>query len=370
MNKKILSNKNKFDLEFEKSITRDWCVIYGEMWHEIFTKKFKEQIGWSYSEVIFEGGDNTLSLYRAPKEHIIGMRKYITKQLDKDPDWIHRHAEIVKKQVDNILLWSEQIKKKLFSKYTNLELLGITKKFINDSLNLGSVFVVMLWFPIQMENYKKKEPYKRAVNKAIETRGQIDKLGPFGDSFGRALASEVARRANISKELSKYISYKELLNYFEKNIVPDIKTLNKRKNYFIITNDGILYEPILDYAKRYSYSIKKIKTEKIFEIKGQMAYKGSIKGEAQIIKSKDAFDKFREGNILVTGMTTPDFLPIMKKASAFITDEGGITCHAAIVAREMRKPCIIGTKIATEVLKSGDLVEIDADKGIVKILNK
>jgi pyruvate,water dikinase len=58
----------------------------------------------------------------------------------------------------------------------------------------------------------------------------------------------------------------------------------------------------------------------------------------------------------------------MQKAAAFVTDEGGLTCHAAIVAREMKKPCIIGTKIATKVLKDGDMVEVDANKGIVKIL--
>jgi pyruvate,water dikinase len=58
----------------------------------------------------------------------------------------------------------------------------------------------------------------------------------------------------------------------------------------------------------------------------------------------------------------------MNKASAFITDEGGITCHAAIVARELNKPCIIGTKIATKVLKDGDMVEVDAERGVVRII--
>jgi len=56
----------------------------------------------------------------------------------------------------------------------------------------------------------------------------------------------------------------------------------------------------------------------------------------------------------------------MKKAVAFVTDEGGITCHAAIISREMKKPCIIGTKIATRALKDGDLVEVDANKGVVR----
>jgi pyruvate,water dikinase len=67
-------------------------------------------------------------------------------------------------------------------------------------------------------------------------------------------------------------------------------------------------------------------------------------------------------------MTTPDYVSAMKLASAFVTDEGGIMCHAAIIARELKKPCIIGTKIATKVLKDGDLVEVDADRGVVTII--
>lgn len=69
-------------------------------------------------------------------------------------------------------------------------------------------------------------------------------------------------------------------------------------------------------------------------------------------------------------MTNPDYVPAMRKASAFITDEGGILCHAAIVSREMKKPCIVGTKFATQILKDGDLVEVDADIGTVKILKR
>ena len=66
----------------------------------------------------------------------------------------------------------------------------------------------------------------------------------------------------------------------------------------------------------------------------------------------------------------PAFMPAMRKAIAFVTDEGGITCHAAIMARELHKPCIIGTKIATKVLNNGDEVEVDANNGVVRILSK
>ena len=66
-------------------------------------------------------------------------------------------------------------------------------------------------------------------------------------------------------------------------------------------------------------------------------------------------------------MTRPEFAPAMKNAVAVITDEGGITCHAAIVSRELKVPCVIGTKIATKILHDGDEVEVKADHGLVRI---
>ena len=70
----------------------------------------------------------------------------------------------------------------------------------------------------------------------------------------------------------------------------------------------------------------------------------------------------------MTGMTRPEFVPLMKRSLAVITDEGGITCHAAIVSRELKIPCVIGTKIATRKLKDGDMVEVDATNGIVRVV--
>lgn len=106
------------------------------------------------------------------------------------------------------------------------------------------------------------------------------------------------------------------------------------------------------------------------EIKGSIAFMGLAKGIVRIVKSVNDLPNIKEGDILVTNMTTPNYLAGMKRAIAFVTDEGGITCHAAIIAREMKKPCIIGTRIATKVLKDGDSVEVDANKGIVKILKR
>ena len=102
-------------------------------------------------------------------------------------------------------------------------------------------------------------------------------------------------------------------------------------------------------------------------VKGMVANKanGNLTGEVSVIINPHK-DHFEEGKILVTTMTRPDFIHLIKKAKAIITDEGGITCHAAIVSREFGIPCIIGTKNGTRMLKTGDKVEIDTEKGVVR----
>ncbi|HEY4514874.1 MAG TPA: PEP-utilizing enzyme [Candidatus Paceibacterota bacterium] len=106
-------------------------------------------------------------------------------------------------------------------------------------------------------------------------------------------------------------------------------------------------------------------------IKGQAAYKGRVTGVVRVVIDYNFENRiFNEGDVLVTVNSNPNFMPLLQKCGAIITDEGGITCHAAIVSRELKKPCIIGTKIATQVLKDGDMVEVDAERGIVKILSR
>lgn len=104
------------------------------------------------------------------------------------------------------------------------------------------------------------------------------------------------------------------------------------------------------------------------EVKGFVANTGVATGRVVIINSALDFGKVLDGDVIVTSMTRPEMMPILPRASAFVTDEGGITSHAAIVARELKKPCIIGTKNATRILKDGDIVEVDANKGIVRII--
>jgi len=162
-------------------------------------------------------------------------------------------------------------------------------------------------------------------------------------------------------EMDKIASGKKRIEDFP------IRERQKESTHFYDTNGHELFL-LGDESRQIWETVSPKVTKSQKEIKGFVAQKGIVRGTARVVMDAHNVDSFHRGDILVTGMTRPDFISLMRKAAAFVTDEGGITCHAAIVAREMQKPCIIGTKIATQILKDGDLVEIDANEGIVRIL--
>jgi len=101
-------------------------------------------------------------------------------------------------------------------------------------------------------------------------------------------------------------------------------------------------------------------------VTGNVAQPGVVEGIVKIINSQEDFEKFHDGNILVAAMTRPELMPVIRRAAGIITDEGGVTCHAAVISRELGIPCIIGTMNATAKLKDGDHVELNANSGEVR----
>lgn len=103
-------------------------------------------------------------------------------------------------------------------------------------------------------------------------------------------------------------------------------------------------------------------------LKGIAAGSGVAKGIVKVVSEVHDISKFKEGNILVAEMTEPSMVIMMNKAAAIVTDKGGLTCHAAIVSRELGIPCVVATKKATKVLKDGLKVRVDGTKGEVRLI--
>jgi phosphohistidine swiveling domain-containing protein len=161
----------------------------------------------------------------------------------------------------------------------------------------------------------------------------------------------------------------ELITYRDTGVLPSSEKLHERS-----ICSGIYRNSENDIRLISGEEVKEIKKKwmsnyKDGQVSGVTAYGGQIQGICKVVNKFKGAD-IKKGEILVSVMTTPDAVPLMKKSAAIVTDGGGMLCHAAIVARELKIPCVIGTKIATQVLKDGDLVEVDADNGIVKIIEK
>lgn len=116
--------------------------------------------------------------------------------------------------------------------------------------------------------------------------------------------------------------------------------------------------------------LERTKHEHMEIVTGNAASLGTATGPVKICTNIESLDKVQPGDILVASMTRPEYISAMKKAAAIVTDEGGITCHAAIVSRELGIPCVIGTKVATKVLKDGWIVQVKASHGNVTVLQK
>jgi phosphohistidine swiveling domain-containing protein len=218
---------------------------------------------------------------------------------------------------------------------------------------------------------KKYKIISQLANETIGLRDDKKKLLLLAVALMDNWAKLECRKNKWSFEIIRWLTMNEIIEIIAsgkgKNLKKAKEYHNKNQRLGLMTHNGYqdVDESFWDKAIKFYDS-----NNTITKITGVIASRGIYQGIIKIIiDAKKEAKKFNQGDILVTSMTRPEFLPLMSRAGAFITDEGGISCHAAIVAREMNKPCIIATKNATRILKDGDLVRIDANKGIIEKIN-
>ena len=192
------------------------------------------------------------------------------------------------------------------------------------------------------------------------------------ETFFRGITSQIAKKENRNIEYLTCLTQEEFESYIKNGNLPEEDIMEKRftASFLYFKNGSMEIGTGDSIVKELENLIVGQEQNTVGKIKGVVGFKGKAKGIARVIHDPFKVWKFEEGDILVTGMTRPEFLPFVKKARAIVTDAGGILSHAAITAREMKKPCIVGTEVATSIIKDGDLVEVDADNGIITVINK
>ncbi|MCK4588862.1 MAG: hypothetical protein KAT77_00330 [Nanoarchaeota archaeon] len=193
------------------------------------------------------------------------------------------------------------------------------------------------------------------------------------------LYEELSKRAKVDlMEMAWFYREEEVEQALQGKLLDKDEIERRKKFYIYWLDDGkIIFESGEKARNILNQELgNSLPNLNISEFKGQKASLGKAQGKVRVVKAGDLdslkkeINNFEKGEILVTQMTQPNMTILMEKAAAIITDEGGIASHAAVVSREFGIPCIVGSEIATRILKTGDLVEVDAEKGIVRKIEK
>lgn len=174
----------------------------------------------------------------------------------------------------------------------------------------------------------------------------------------RSVYEEIAKSTNIPIAQLKFLMPSEISSMLSGSHIATQEIIQQRENRFIISIKGS--------AVSFLDSFHVIADDDTDVLKGQTAFPGKVTGRVKIVNSSADLNKILEGDILVSSRTSPELVPAMQKAAAIISELGGLLCHAAIVSREMKKPCIVGVKNATSFLRDNDLVAVDASNGILQ----
>lgn len=223
----------------------------------------------------------------------------------------------------------------------------------------------------KLEFSKKDLEYLLMAKRFVYIKDARDDFRRESVFYARNLFGEIARRMQISAEDTSYLQEKDIVDFLSHKNAIDSQVVAQRKKGFCVYIDkkkqlvcvsGENIKSLLSLCKLQPQE------EKQLTVTGRVACAGKARGVVTVVHGIKDIAKVHVGNVLVAVTTHPDYVPAMRKAVAIVTDEGGITSHAAIVSREFGIPCIVGCRNATQLLHDGDMVEVDTEKAkVVKI---
>jgi phosphohistidine swiveling domain-containing protein len=359
MGNDLKSQIKKVDWEF--FIRRINAIFYVCIFDKVSYFFNQREFGVSLSKSIYLHKNELVLTYHSKSEMEILRKTCLKLAKSNDP--------ILKKWRDLGLKWLKR-KKELFDltdKIKDMKQIDYDR-YMDDCDNIcfyGTVIPHQMLDSINhaIENGEPKEDYKDIIEMFNPFRKESFNI--LHHSFLKELWIYAGKKIRIpNPEDVSYLTPEEVRKIFNEEDYPFQEEINKRKKGCIF----YLYKYNIKFY--YDASLSEFGIDSNFvkdsEVSGRTTFKGKVKGIVRIVNTPDDIKKLKKDDVLVSINFTPSLSSCIKKVAAVVTDEGGFGSHAAIVSREFKIPCVIGTKIATQVFKDGDLVEVDADKGVVR----
>lgn len=332
---------------YEKIYLRENSLVALQIWDNHQTEPIKELWGKGYQPFVWDVHEGVASVYA--EQETFAWIQQVCAERAKDPtfitSWLTRY--------EKALVLLEEKWKTHRALESHAELVAFCDLVIEGWVGLE----VTYFAPMVEEGLITKEEREACLRLRERAIAFLDDSDFIILETLRLLYPKVAN-------LVHFIGLDEMCA----NQLPSQEELERRSQHFVLHAGKIHTRITLQaFLKTQNIALKQDVPDREDEVRGQVAMPGKAAGRAYVLLKKSEVDRVQEGDILISGMTIPDYLPAMKRAAAFVTDEGGVTCHAAIVAREFGKPCVIGTKFATQLIQTGDWISVDADTGLVTI---
>lgn len=329
-----------------------FCSFYGDL----YTDKMAKYLGKRFKNALFTYENGVSTQYLIANEQKAEV-EFIVSKIEEDIEHGKEYCRQLKERTDHIMQLMDRLENK-----NELEL--------DDFLHLQSALYshVCPNFVIKRTaDYFSSQTLAKLLHDFEEARLYTEPIYVRVENVIQSFGKMISKNENYDENLVRTLTFEEIIDYFKTKKIPRQTILSERtKGVVFWYQDGKFSE----FRGKDYFLIREIleKPKSDGQLKGMGAFPGVAQGTVRIIMDPHKYEKFERGDILVTGMTRPEFLPIMEKAAAFVTDAGGVLSHAAIVARELKKPCVIGTTNATKVLKEGDWIEVNATTGHIKVL--
>lgn len=336
-----------------------------------YNQEMEKDFGFNFEHFVFYSEKGIVDSFIGEKDKK-RISDILLKRIKRDRKYFDKLNSIFSRQTKMLKKWCQLINSADISKMDNKELLLFYK---NLYYSLQRKSFTILRIPLLVEDLLSVIPkFRNKIIKLGEKRNEFAKYVYKAFYLTRdKLLVEIAKKLGVPQKHKLYILPKEIIKHLHSGEKFDKKLAALRfESYAVILQPKGIKVLSGHPAKIFR---KKMKVVNINSFDGQTlrgtpASPGRVLGEVKIIKSAKEASMITKPVIVVCILTSAEFMPYFKKFRAVITEDSGILNHAAITSREFKIPCVAGVKNATKVLKDGDKVKVDANHGIVRIVNK